>query len=144
MSVIYLHVCIHNEDFYSWMTFMDDTSIHGWGFSIHERHSRMTLSSMDDIHRWHFHPWITCLYGWLPLMTLSSMDEVQGWHTWTTLSKFSVPLCYSKGEQFSSKNMMDKNIIHEWRKLIHRKSVIHRWKCHPWMKTMDDRHGRHL
>ena len=47
------------------------------------------MSSMDDIHGWHFCPWVTFLHPWMiflyPWMTSKhdtsrSMDDIQGWH----------------------------------------------------------------
>ena len=42
-----------------WMTPTDDTFIHGWHFSIHGWHPRMTLPSMDD-----FSPSMDDIHGW--------------------------------------------------------------------------------
>ena len=88
------------------------------------------IASIDDtsIHGWHFsihgwHPWMAFLHPWMTLL-----------HPWMT---FLHPWMAFSSVWFLVKiaSIIFSNVIHGLR------SVIHGWKCHPWMPSMDDIHG---
>ena len=75
---------------------------------------------MNDIHGWHFHPWIRFAHPWIKLYAIRICSSYAKF--WGNLAKI-VHLC--------EQNVMNNNAIHGWANLIHG------WKCHQWMSSMD-------
>ena len=96
-----------------WITFLDDTSIHGLGFSIH---------------RWHFHPWkIVIVIHHILLTKITNFSQ--------KLPKNSVKHGQNLTDYNSNHGWV--NLIHWWK--CH-PWIIQGW--HPWKKMKDDGHGR--
>ena len=137
-------------------------SIHGWHFSIHGWHPRMTL----------LNPWMAFSSVWflvkIVCITLFKWEFLSNYCNSSEKPIVESSMaCVLGAEEMSSVDVIHgwRNVIHGWRDAIHGwRNVIrecHPWmeKCHswmevsfvdvihgwhPWMKMMDDGHGRSI
>ena len=89
--------------------------------------------SMDDIHRWHFHPWMRFLHPWTTSTDKvpPSMDEVVIFQIFLMCYKVLNTISAKVGN-LCEQNVIDDNYTHGW------KNHIHGWKCFLWISSLDE------
>ena len=86
-------------------------------------------SSMDDIHGWHFHLWMSFLYLWM-----ISLDDTFIHGDLLQFCQHRLPILAKIAPNFikHEQNLINDNSIHRWAISYMNESVI--YGCHPWME----------